>query len=91
VPFRIGVPEILLLFMVCGLPLFTILVVGGIVWLIVRATGKSPKPPMVGSTITPAVDTTVTAKLTELNGLLESNLITQEEYNAKKAEIIKQM
>jgi hypothetical protein len=37
------------------------------------------------------VDSSATGRLKELNRLLESDLITQAEYDEKKAEIIKQL
>jgi hypothetical protein len=43
------------------------------------------------STVSSPSDNSVTGKLLELNKLLENKLISQEEFDAKKAEIIKQL
>jgi len=84
----LGVPELLLISLVCGV---IVLIVILVVRLIVRSAGKRSDSPIAGSIVTPAPDNSATGKLKELNRLLESGLITQAEYDEKKAEIIKQL
>jgi len=85
--FRIGIPELMI---ICGIVLFFAF----IAWAVARRATASRRPnlpPNSGSTIIDVVDNSPTGRLTELNRLLENNLITQEEYDAKKAEIIKEI
>jgi len=83
--FRIGIPELLF---ICGIILF----LAFITWAMARRTSGRPKnPPVSGGAIIDVVDKSATSRLKELNRLLESNLITQAEYDEKKAEIIKQL
>jgi len=82
--FRIGIPELLI---ICGIILFFAV----IAWVSARVATRRRNPPISGSTIIDVVDSSATGRLKELNRLLENNLITQAEYDAKKAEIINQL
>jgi len=82
--FRIGIPELMI---ICGIVLFF----GFIAWVSARVATRRRNPPISGSTIIDVVDSSATGRLKELNRLLENNLITQAEHDAKKAEIIKQI
>ena len=82
--FRIGIPELMI---ICGIVLFFAF----IAWVSARVTTRRPKPPISGSAIIDVVDSSPTGRLKELNRLLESDLITQAEYDEKKAEILKQL
>jgi hypothetical protein len=63
-----------------------------ITWAMARRTSGPPKnPPKPGGTIIDVVDKSATGRLKELNRLLEDGLITQAEYDEKKAEILKQL
>jgi hypothetical protein len=82
--FRIGIPEFMI---ICGI----LLVVALISLVMVRMGVGRSKPPKPGSSMDLLTDNSATGRLMELNRLLENDLITQEEYEAKKAEIIKQI
>jgi hypothetical protein len=83
--FRIGVPELLI---ICGIILFFAL----IAWATARRATRRPNlPPSSGSPIIDVVDSSASGRLKELNRLLEDDLITQAEYDEKKAEILKQL
>ncbi len=82
--FRIGIPELMV---ICGIVLFF----GFIAWVSARVATRRRNPPISDSTIIDVVDSSATGRLKELNRLLENNLITQAEYDAKKAEIINQL
>jgi hypothetical protein len=56
-----------------------------------RTSAHLKNPPRSGGAIIDVVDKSATSRLKELNRLLESGLITQAEYDEKKAEIIKQL
>ena len=82
--FRIGIPELLV---ICGILLF----IAFVTWATARRATRRLKPPNSGSAIIDVVDSSATGRLKELNRLLENGLISQEEYEAKKAEIIDQL
>ena len=82
--FRIGIPELMI---ICGIVLFFAF----LAWAVSRRATRRPKPPLPGGTIIDVVDSSATSRLKELNRLLENHLITQAEYEAKKAEIIRQL
>lgn len=82
--FRIGIPELMI---ICGIVLFFAF----LAWATARRATRHPKLPNSGSAIIDVVDSSATGRLKELNRLLENNLITQAEYDAKKAEIINQL
>jgi hypothetical protein len=82
--FRIGIPEFMI---ICGI----LLVVALISLVMVRMGVGRSKPPNPASPLDALVDNSPTGRLMELNRLLENDLITQEEYEAKKTEIIKQI
>jgi hypothetical protein len=81
----LGIPELLF---ICGIILF----LAFITWAMGRRTSMRPKnQPKPGGTIIDVVDKSATGRLKELNRLLEDGLITQAEYDEKKAEILKQL
>ena len=82
--FRIGVPELMI---ICGIILF----LAFITWAMVRRATRRPNLPPSGGTMIDVVDSSATGRLKELNRLLEDGLITQAEYDEKKAEILKQL
>lgn len=82
--FSIGIPELIV---ICGIVLFFAL----IAWVSARVATRRRNPPLSDSTIIDVVDSSPTGRLKELNRLLENNLITQAEYDAKKAEIMNQL
>jgi hypothetical protein len=82
--FRIGIPELMV---ICGIVLFF----GFIAWVSARVATRRRNPPISDSTIIDVVDSSPTGRLKELNRLLENNLITQAEYDVKKAEIMNQL
>jgi hypothetical protein len=82
--FSIGIPELML---ICGI----VLIFGFITWVSARVATRRRNPPLSDSTIIDVVDSSPTGRLKELNRLLENNLITQAEYDAKKAEIMNQL
>ena len=81
----LGIPELLF---ICGIILF----MAFITWAMARRTSGPPKPPPPrGGPMVDVVDKSPTGRLKELNRLLEDGLITQAEYDKKKAEILKQL
>lgn len=82
--FSIGIPELMV---ICGFILFF----GFIAWVGARVATRRRNPPISDSTIIDVVDSSPTGRLKELNRLLENNLITQAEYDVKKAEIMNQL
>jgi hypothetical protein len=82
--FSIGIPELMV---ICGIVLFF----GFIAWVSARVATRRRNPPISDSTIIDVVDSSPTGRLKELNRLLENNLITQAEYDVKKAEIMNQL
>jgi hypothetical protein len=82
--FRIGIPELMI---ICGILLF----MAFITWAMARRVTQHPKLPPSDNTIIDVVDSSAASRLKELNRLLEDDLITQAEYDEKKAEILKQL
>jgi hypothetical protein len=80
----IGIPEMI---MICGI----LLAVGLISLVMVRMGTGRPNRSKSGKPMDLTVDKSATGRLKELNRLLENHLITDEEYEAKKAEILKQI
>ncbi len=82
--FRIGIPELIF---ICGIILF----LAFITWATARRSNRRPNLPPPDGPIIDAVDSSATGRLKELNRLLENDLITQAEYDEKKAEILNQL
>jgi Short C-terminal domain len=82
--FRIGLSELII---ICGIILFFFF----IAWATARRASRRPNLPPPGGPFIDAVDSSATGRLKELNRLLENDLITQAEYDEKKAEILKQL
>jgi len=64
-------------------------VVGAI--LLIITVGKRSKSPNPVNSDLPHTEKTAQTRLLELDDLLKQNIITQEEFDAKRAEIIKQI
>ena len=78
----IGPAEFLILLVVVGIP-------AGIVWAIVQAVGKRRKDTSHGPADAPEKPTS--DKLRELKRSLDGGVITQSEFEAKKAELLREL
>ena len=83
---RLGPTELIIL---CILGFIFICVVGAI--LLIITLGKQSKSPNPVNSDLPHTEKTAQTRLLELDDLLKQNIITQEEFYAKRAEIIKQI
>ena len=77
----LGGPEIVVLLLVLGLPVAIVF----IILFIVKATQKPASPPQMMPPPTPE------QRLQELEALKAQNLVTEEEYEAKRKEILGQV
>ena len=86
---RFGPTELIIVLILVGF--LGVCVLGGfLVKVLITASKRSNSPGPVNS-VTTFAEKSPQTRLVELNDLLQNNLISQEEYSAKKAEIIKQI